>query len=301
MSTQRGVWYGVGAYVAWGLTPLFWNLVDDVGPINLLANRIVWSIPVLAAILAIQRRYPEVKAALTSPRVFGLAVAAAAVLAINWGVWLYAVTSEQIVEASLGYFINPLVSVALGVIVLGERLRRAQWVAVGVAGIGVTGMAISVGSLPWIALVLAFSFGTYGLIKKRDVVPAPLISLTGEVLALAVPALVVLPIATDPGGLTATDGAGTTIFLIGTGIVTTVPLLLFGAAAKRIPLTTIGLLQYIAPTLQFLIGVLVYGEDLSLNRLAWFGVVWIALGIYVWDSAQNATKPRGKPVAVADE
>jgi chloramphenicol-sensitive protein RarD len=288
MNTTRGVWYGVGAYVAWGLTPLFWNLVDDVGPINLLANRIVWSIPILAIILGIQRRFTEIKTALTSPRVFGVAVLAAAVLAINWGVWLHAVTSEQIVEASFGYFINPLVSVALGVLILGERLRRAQWVAVAIAAVGVTGMAISVGSLPWIALALAFSFGTYGLIKKRAVVPAPLISLSGEVLALAIPALVVLLVVSGRGDLSVSQGAGTTLFLVGTGIVTTVPLLLFGAAAKRIPLTTIGLLQYIAPSLQFLIGVLVYGENLSLNRLAWFGVVWIALGVYVWDSARSA-------------
>jgi chloramphenicol-sensitive protein RarD len=217
---------------------------------------------------------------------------AAGLLAINWGVWLYAITNEQIVEGSLGYFINPLVSVALGVIVLRETLRRLQWVAVGLATIGVIGMAISVGTPPWIALALAFSFGTYGLVKKRPEIAAPLISLMGEILILAIPAVFVLVAFANPDDLRVSDGLTTTLFLIGTGIVTTVPLLLFGAATKRIPLTTVGLLQYIAPTLQLIVGVFVFGESLEASRLVWFIVVWIALAVLAYDSLKGASDAR---------
>jgi chloramphenicol-sensitive protein RarD len=217
---------------------------------------------------------------------------AAGLLAINWGVWLYAITNEQIVEGSLGYFINPLVSVALGVIVLRETLRRLQWVAVGLATIGVIGMAISVGTPPWIALALAFSFGTYGLVKKRPEIAAPLISLMGEILILAIPAVFVLVAFANPDDLRVSDGLTTTLFLIGTGIVTTVPLLLFGAATKRIPLTTVGLLQYIAPTLQLIVGVFVFGESLEAGRLVWFIVVWIALAVLAYDGLKGASDAR---------
>ena len=213
---------------------------------------------------------------------------AAGLLAINWGMWLFAITNERIVEASLGYFILPLVSVALGVIVLRERLRTLQSIAVGIATIGVVGMAISVGSPPWIALALAFSFGTYGLVKKRPEIAAPLISLTGEVLILATPAVFVLVAMSSTNDLRVTDGLAATAFLIATGVVTTVPLLFFGAATKRVRLTTIGLLQYIAPTMQLLIGIMVFGEELEANQLVWFCVVWVAVGVFAYDSVKRA-------------
>jgi chloramphenicol-sensitive protein RarD len=292
MDTRNGVMFGLGAYVFWGLTPLFWNLIDDVGAVNLLTNRIVWSVPVLLVILAVQRRFGELRTTFTSGRTVAFTAIAAALLAVNWGVWLFAITNEQIVEASLGYFINPLVSVALGVVILRETLRRLQWVAVGIATVGVIGMAISVGTPPWIALALAFSFGTYGLVKKRPEIAAPLISLMGEILVLAAPAVFVLVAFSSPDDLRVTDGLTTTVFLIATGIVTTVPLLLFGAAAKRIPLTTVGLLQYIAPTLQLIVGVFVFGESLEVSRLVWFIVVWIALGVLAYDSLKGASDYR---------
>ncbi len=291
METRNGVWFGLGAYVWWGLTPLFWNLVD-VGAVNLLTNRIIWSIPVLLVILAIQRRFTELRRSFASIRTVALTALAASLLAVNWGVWLYAITNEQLVEASLGYFILPLVSVALGVVILGERLRRLQWVAVGLATVGVVGMAVTVGTPPWIALTLAFSFGTYGLVKKRPEIAAPLISLMGEVLVLAVPAAVAMIVFTSPDDLAVSDGYATLGFLIATGIVTTVPLLLFGAATKRITLTAIGLMQYVAPTLQLLLGVVVYGEDLAASRLLWFVVVWVAIGIFAYDGIKRATDRR---------
>jgi chloramphenicol-sensitive protein RarD len=284
--------FGIGAYVFWGLTPLFWNLIDDIGAVNLLTNRIVWSIPVLLLILAVQRRFKELRLAFSSGATIAFTVFAALLLAINWGVWLFAITNEQIVEGSLGYFINPLVSVALGVVILRETLRRLQWVAVGIATIGVIGMAIGVGTPPWIALVLAFSFGTYGLVKKRPEIAAPLISLMGEILVLAVPAVFVLVAFSNPDDLNVSDGLTTTLFMVATGIVTTVPLLLFGAAAKRVPLTTVGLLQYIAPTLQLIVGVFVFGESLEAGRLVWFIVVWIALGVLAYDSLKGASDKR---------
>lgn len=292
MDTRKGVWFGVGAYVLWGLAPLFWNLIDDVGAVNLLTNRIMWSIPVLLVILAVQRRFAELRHAFRSVRTLWITAVAACLLAVNWGVWLFAVTTEQIVEASLGYFILPLVSVALGVLILRERLRRLQWIAVGIATVGVVGMAVGVGSPPWIALTLAFSFGIYGLVKKRPEIAAPLISLMGEVLILATPAVFVLVAFASTDDLRVTDGIAVTAFLIATGVVTTVPLLLFGAATKRIPLTTIGLLQYIAPTLQLLLGIIVFGEELAAGRLVWFVVVWVAVGLFAYDSVRSASTSR---------
>ncbi|MCB1245665.1 MAG: EamA family transporter RarD [Acidimicrobiia bacterium] len=295
---RKGFWFGVAAYVWWGLTPLFWNLVDDVGPIHLLGSRIVWSIPVLAVILGTQRRFREFRTAFVDRHVLATTALAAILLCINWGVWLYAVTSGQIVEASLGYFIIPLVSVALGVIVLRERLRPAQWTAVGIAAVGVVGMTISLGSLPWVACVLAVSFGSYGLIKKAGDLPAPLISLSGEVLILAIPAVLGLTMFSTPTDPTMTDGPLIVAFLIGTGVVTTVPLLLFGAAAKRIPLTTLGIIQYVAPSIQFALGVVVYGEDLGAERLVWFIIVWAALVVFVADGYRHRdTAVRGVAAA----
>ncbi|MCL1594384.1 MAG: EamA family transporter RarD [Actinomycetia bacterium] len=284
MQARRGTWYAVGAYVLWGLSPLFWNLIPDIAAIDLLLNRIVWSVPLLAIVLGLSRRWSEVQASYRPWRTRFMTVAASGFVLINWGLFLWAATNGHILEASLGYFINPLVSVALGVVVLGERLRRLQWIAVGIAALGVIAMTIRLGELPWISLVLAGAFGMYGLIKKQPITPAPVVSLFGESAFLALPALIIGLAVTRGGAASFGSTLPITIFLISTGIMNVVPLLLFGAAAKRIPLSTIGLLQYITPTLQFVLGILVYEETLSGDGLFGFIVVWIALGIYTFDT-----------------
>ena len=289
---RRGLGFGIAAYLVWGLSPLFWNLAD-VDAIDLLLHRTIWALPFLAIALTVRRRWPEVRAAYRSGRSRLITMVAAVLLATNWGVFLWAVTNDQVVESSLGYFINPLVSVALGVIVLREHLRRTQWLAIGVAGAGVVFMTVRVGSLPWVAVTLALSFGFYGLLKKNPATPSPLVSLFGEVSVLAIPAIVVLATvrageAEGPGG-----SFGMGMFLLGAGLITVIPLLLFGAAAKRIELSTLGLLQYIAPTMQFILGVTVFGESLSTDALIGFVLVWVALAIYTWDNLSTAQPARG--------
>jgi chloramphenicol-sensitive protein RarD len=205
------------------------------------------------------------------------------VLAVNWGVYIYGVTSDRVVETSLGYFINPLVTVMLGVVVLRERLRRAQCYALGVAGVAVLFLAIENGRPPWIALTLAFSFGTYGLLKKTAVVGA-LEGLTVETAVLAPIALVYLVLSQGTGHATfTTHGLGHAALLAATGVITAIPLLFFGAAASRVPLTTLGVLQYLAPTLQFLLGVLFFHEALGLAKLLGFCLVWVALCVFTAD------------------
>jgi chloramphenicol-sensitive protein RarD len=217
-------------------------------------------------------------------------VGAAVLLATNWGVFLWAVTNDHVVEASLGYFINPLVSVALGVIVLRERLRPAQWAAVAIAGIGVLGMALRVGAVPWISLTLAFSFGVYGLLKKNPAAAPPLVGLFGEVAVLVLPALV-LAAASGTGMPGVALTAPVWGFLVLTGVITVVPLVLFGAAAQRIALSTVGLLQYIAPSLQLVVGITVLGEHMTTDRLIGFVLVWIALALSTLDSMRRGRGP----------
>ena len=282
LEQQRGIWYGVAAYVFWGLTPIFWNLLDS-NAASLLLHRIVWSVPILLVIMTARHQWPVFKRGYANwqPRV--TTIAAAILLSVNWGTYLWAVTNGHIIEASLGYFINPLVSVALGVIVLKEQLRPLQWLAVGIAALGVTMMGILSGVPPWISLILAFSFGFYGLLKKRPVTPPPVVSLFGETLVVFLPALLILLFAVEPAGAQFGSSPAVTAFLIAGGFVTVIPLLLFGASAKRIPLSTLGFLQYIAPTLQLIGGVAVFNESMSSAEIAGFVTVWIALAIFTSD------------------
>lgn len=286
MEQQRGTWFGVAAYVLWGLTPIFWNLVATDAA-SLLLHRIVWSVPILFLIVTTRHQWSTFRKGYSTWRPRVVTVAAAVLLTINWGTYVWAVTSGHIVEASLGYFINPLVSVALGVVVLHERLSALQWGAVGIATIGVSSMGILAGVPPWISLILAFSFGLYGLLKKHDVTPPPVVSLFGETLVLLVPALIVLVFVAVPTGATFGTSPGTTAFFVSAGLVTVVPLLLFGAAAKRIPLSTLGFLQYIAPTLQLVVGVIVFRETISGAEMLGFVAVWSALAMFSYDRIQK--------------
>lgn len=276
----RGIWYAVAAYTAWGLFPIYWKLLHDVPAIQLINHRIVWSFVLLAIVIGVFRQWREFRAAVLAPKVLRIYGIAAVLVSLNWFTYVWAVNAGHIVETSLGYFINPLISIVFGVIILGERLRRWQWVAVGLAGCGVAYLTFDYGRLPWIALTLAVTFALYGLVKKL----APLNSVHGLALEtglLFVPAVGYLVFAEMAGGGAFLHaGFRTNALLVGAGIATTVPLVLFASAARRIPLSWIGVLQYIAPTLQFLLGVAVYGETLTLHRLAGFGLVWAALAVF---------------------
>jgi len=274
---RRGLLYGGAAYLIWGIFPLYFPLLEPASPLEILANRIVWSLVVVVVILALTRSWSWIPPLLHDRRRLALLGAAAAVIAVNWGVYIYGVNSEQVVQTSLGYFINPLVSILFAVVLLHERLRTWQWVAVGLGGAAVVVLTVDYGGLPWIALVLAFSFGTYGLVKKTLGMGA-VQSLAGETALLFLPALGVLVLLqAQADGTMTSDGPGHTALLVSTGIVTAIPLLFFGAAAIRIPLSWLGLLQYSAPVLQFLIGVVVYDEPMPPSRWIGFGLVWAAL------------------------
>ncbi|MAT61573.1 MAG: protein RarD [Micrococcales bacterium] len=288
---KSGAFYGVLAYTLWGIFPLYFTLLEPATPLEILANRIIWSLVVCFIVLIAARRLHQLRH--ISRRQALLLSAAGILLSINWLTFVYAVTTDQVVEASLGYFINPLVTVALGVLVLQERLNRAQWSAIALAATAVLILAVNYGRIPWIALTLALSFAGYGLLKKRANVPA-FESLTFETLVLLVPALAFQIWLYIDGTETLTGyGLSHTVLLVGLGIITTLPLVLFGAAAIRIPLTSLGILQYIAPVLQFLIGVVVLGETMPPAR--WFGfiLVWVALIIFTWDLVRR-TKSRSQ-------
>lgn len=276
---SRGVLLALSAYVFWGLSPLFWKLVEDVPTLEVLAHRVVWSLPLLAVAAWLNRGLRTLRG--IGAREWGLFALGALFLSINWGIFVWAVAVDRVVDASLGYYINPLVSVVLGVVFLGERLRRRQWVAVGLAASGVVWLTIALGALPWVSLVLAGSFGMYGFLQKRHDSIGPWASLGAEV-AFPFPLAVVAVVLWQTGGVGSFSGVDA-VWLVLAGPVTIVPLLLFGGAARRVPLVTIGVLQYIAPTMQLLLGVLAFGEPMPSERLAGFVLVWAAVALYLWD------------------
>jgi chloramphenicol-sensitive protein RarD len=284
---RSGFTAGVLAYLLWGLFPLYWPLLRPADAVEILAHRVVWSAVVVAAILALTGGFRWART--LGRRRAALLALAAVLISINWGMFIYGVNSDQVVETSLGYFINPLVTVALAVAVLGERLRRRQAIAVAIAAVAVLVLALDYGRPPWIALTLAFSFALYGLVKKRADVDG-IRSLAVETSFLVAPALgYLLWLGFDGTGTFTSEGPDHTALLMAGGIATAVPLMLFGVAAIRVPLTTLGLLQYMTPTMQFLIGVLLYGEPMPLSRLIGFALVWVALAIFTID-AVHATR-----------
>lgn len=261
----------------WGLFPLYWPLLEPAPAVQILAHRMVWSLVFVGAVLVVRGRWSFVARLRQDPRHFGLLVVAALLVSVNWGIYIWGVNAGHVVETSLGYFINPLVSIALGVLVLRERLRRMQWVAVGVAAAAVVVITVDYGRLPWIALSLAFSFGGYGLVKKVVAMPA-LESLAVETASMA-PFAVIFLVAVELRGTGAFGhvALGTNLLLVAAGAVTAIPLLCFAAAARRVPLTAIGLLQYITPVLQFMVGVFIRHEPLPTSELIGFCLVWVAL------------------------
>jgi chloramphenicol-sensitive protein RarD len=281
---RRGLIYGLCAYLLWGVFPLYFPLLEPTTPVEILAHRIVWSLVVLLIVLAVTRRWSWIRPLLRDRRQMLLLSAASVTIALNWGVYIYGVNSGQVVQTSLGYFINPLVSVLFGVLLLKERLRATQWAAVGLGTLAVVVLTVDYTGLPWIALTLAFSFGTYGLLKKTlDMGAVESLSTETAILAPAATAYLLFLLATG-GSAMVTDGPGTATLLASLGVITVVPLLFFGAAATRLPLTWIGLLQYTAPILQFLIGVFVYNEPMPASRWVGFALVWSALVVLTIDS-----------------
>jgi chloramphenicol-sensitive protein RarD len=281
---NSGLLAGVGAYLIWGVVPLYWQLLKPASALEILAHRVVWSLGLLLVIVYFRNLMVEVKAALVDKQKMLLLFFASILITINWGVFIWAVNNGHVIETSLGYFINPLVSVALGVIVLKEKLRRLQKVAVGFTFIAVTFLTITLGHPPYIALSLAFSFGFYGLVKKManvDAIP----SLTIETLMLTPFFSVFLFYLNSKNELSFVNHGTTHSFWLATaGIVTVVPLLLFGTAVVRIPLVVLGLLQALGPILQFILGYLVFDEPMNLARWIGFLIVWLAVSVFSYDA-----------------
>lgn len=277
---NKGILNGVAAYALWGFFPIYWKLLHQVPALQVIGHRIGWSFILLLAFILFTRNWTDFRGVALTSKTIGIYSIAAILLTINWLVYVWGVNSGFIVETSLGYFINPLLSVLLGVIFLRERLRTAQWIPVVIAAIGVIYLTVVYGRLPWIALTLAFSFGFYGFVKKL----APLGSLYGLTLETGIvfPIALIYLLAIEFSGTGAFfhDSVLTNILLMGAGAVTTIPLLMFASAAKQIPLTVIGLLQYIAPTIQFLIGVFIYKEPFDRAHFIGFGIVWLALILF---------------------
>jgi chloramphenicol-sensitive protein RarD len=287
-----GLLNGFAAYGMWGLVPLFWPLLKPAGATEILAHRMVWSLVFVAVALAFVRRWAWAGELLRQPRRLGLVVIAAAVITVNWGVYIWAVNAGHVVEASLGYFINPLVTIAMGVLILKERLRPVQWAAVGVAAGAVAVLTVAYGRPPWISLCLAFSFATYGLVKKK-VNLGGVESLTAETAVQFLPALGYLLWLSAHGDSTFTgEGPGHAALLAATGVVTALPLVCFGAAAIRVPLSTLGLLQYLAPVFQFLLGIVYFHEAMPPERWAGFALVWLALALLTGDALRTAHRQR---------
>ena len=295
---RSGLLQGLGAYGWWGFLPLYFPLLVPAGSVEIIAHRVLWSLAFCVIALAATRSLGTAWAALRSPATLTRLAVGGVLVATNWLVFVYAVLSDHTVDAALGYYVNPILTVVLAVLVLHERMRPAQWVAVGLGAAAVAVLTLGVGGLPWIALVLAGTFGTYGLIKNRTgrTVP-PLAGLAVETAVLAPMALVWL-LAVERGGTFGAHGPWHALALAGSGVVTAVPLLLFAGAARRLPLSVVGLLQYLTPTIQFAIGVLVFGEQMPAARWWGFALVWAALAVLTIDGLRAGRVPRLQPATV---
>jgi len=286
---RSGLIAGFAAFGTWGLIPVYWKLFNYIPASEILAHRFVWTTLFLVGLLSWQRRWPEVREAIQSRRALLYCLASGLAISVNWFVFIWAVNVGRVIETSLGYFMTPLINVALGYFVLGERPRRAQWIALAIAATGVAWLTASTGRLPWIGLVLGLSFGAYGLLRKVASLGA-LEGLTLETIILAPAAIVGMAIwwrstATSFPGPDATTNA----WLIGLGPATTLPLLLFAVAARRLSMTTLGLFQYLSPTIQFLLGVWLFREPFGSARFAGFVLIWIALALYSLDGWRRRT------------
>ncbi len=298
---RRGTAYGVACYFLWGLFPLYWPLLEPAGALEIAAHRIVWSLVFVLGVLAVGRSWSWVRPLLHDPASLTRMTLAAALIGGNWCIYIWGVNNGHVVETSLGYFINPVVTVLIGVLVLQERLRPLQWAAVGLGALAVVVLTADYGRPPWIALGLALSFAAYGLLKKQvGATVGAVQSLTVETAVLFLPALGwLLYLESQGDGRLGHTGVGHGLLLASAGVATAVPLLFFAAAARRVPLSLLGMLQYIAPVLQFLTGVLVYDEEMPASRLAGFALVWAALVLLSADGLRHRHRSRRAAAAAA--
>jgi chloramphenicol-sensitive protein RarD len=281
MST--GILSAALAFLCWGLFPLYFHAIGDIPPVQILAHRMLWSLLFLMIVLAMRRQWAWLEL-VRRPRVFGSFVASALLLSLNWLIYIWAVNNGHVIEASLGYFINPLVNISLGYLLLKERLRRAQWMAIAVAALGVAWLTWQAGTVPWIALALALSFGGYGLLRKTAALGA-LEGLSFETMVLfpLAAAYVVWLTLHGQNAFLNTDSNTTRVLLMAAGPITAIPLLLFASGARQIPLSVLGLLQYLSPTLQFLLGVWIFHEAFTADRLVGFALIWLALALFAFE------------------
>jgi chloramphenicol-sensitive protein RarD len=289
---KNGIFAAIGAYILWGLLPIYWKTIDEVPAIEILCHRMVWSLVFVVLILSWKKHWRWLKAATKNRSTLFTFLVSAVILALNWLTYIWAINSGYIVEASLGYFINPLISVVLGVLFLKERLRLWQWLSISLALTGVSYLTFSYGKFPWIALILAFSFGFYGLLRKTSALSS-LEGLSVELAIMFLPALAYLLYLESSGTASFGHTAATTSGILAlTGVATATPLLFFAYGARRVQLSTLGILQYIAPSIQFLLGVFVYKEDFPQTRLVGFIIIWISLFIYTFESFVQVKRKR---------
>lgn len=295
---KSGFLYALGAFGLWGFLPIYWKLVADVPALETLAHRVVWSMLLLVGIIVAMGMTDWIRPTLRNKRKMWLTLLASIMLSINWGLFIYAINVGEILSASLGYYINPLLSVLIGVLFFREKLRMGQWASIAVAASGVLWLTWSFGQLPWIGLVLALSFGVYGALKKMAVLGS-IEGLAIETAGVFLPALAYLIyLAVNGTGQFVTGGSFTSWALVGTGLATAIPLLLFSAAAQRIPLSMVGMMQYIAPTIQLIIGVLIYNEAFPAERLIGFALIWAALVIFTAEGFWYQRVAGATPVVV---
>ena len=294
---NKGLLFGVSAYIIWGLLPLYWKLVEEAGAYEILAHRGIWSLLICVSLLALRKQLKSAYEMVRSSRTFSLLFLASGLLTINWGVYIWSVTVNRVVEAALGYYITPLINVTFGVLLLREKLRPAQWIAVALAAAGVVILTLGYGSLPWIALVLAISWGSYSLIKKSLNLGA-LETLSLETLFAFLPNLVFLLIIQGNGSAEFGSTWSISMLLFGAGAATVIPLLLFNGSTTRLPLSTVGLLQYITPTIMFFIGIYVNNEDISTTKVIGFAFIWLALAVLSRD-LYRSSRPLDDGIAKA--
>ena len=294
---NKGLLFGVSAYIIWGLLPLYWKLVEEAGAYEILAHRGIWSLLICVSLLALRKQLKSAYEMVRSSRTFSLLFLASGLLTINWGVYIWSVTVNRVIEAALGYYITPLINVTFGVLLLREKLRPAQWIAVALAAAGVVILTLGYGSLPWIALVLAISWGSYSLIKKSLNLGA-LETLSLETLFAFLPNLVFLLIIQGNGSAEFGSTWTISILLFGAGAATVIPLLLFNGSTTRLPLSTVGLLQYITPTIMFFIGIFINDEDISITKVLGFAFIWLALAVLSRD-LYRSSRPLDDGIAKA--